>query len=276
MREEAADKTILPATLNKEALIVDFRVFMSEEKTREEAEAGEAREVKQLVKEGDLVLIDYTIRVKETGELIETTIKDVADKEGVQGAGRFEPRLAIPGKGYMLKAFEEQLIGMAPGEEKKFEIPPEKAFGQRDPSKIKVIPLRRLKDVEGPITIGSRIVVDGKEGIVRSIGSGRVQVDFNPYLAGKTLDCYVRIVKILTEKTEKIKALIHNRIPDVEVEKFKIRATKNGVTIQIPEEAMMLPAIQVTKRALAKDLIEHIEGIEKVTFTEVLTKDQLS
>ncbi|RLG07056.1 MAG: peptidylprolyl isomerase [Thaumarchaeota archaeon] len=276
MREEAADKTILPATLNKEALIVDFRVFMSEEKTREEAEAGEAREVKQLVKEGDLVLIDYTIRVKETGELIETTIKDVADKEGVQGAGRFEPRLAIPGKGYMLKAFEEQLIGMAPGEEKKFEIPPEKAFGQRDPSKIKVIPLRRLKDVEGPITIGSRIVVDGKEGIVRSIGSGRVQVDFNPYLAGKTLDCYVKIVKILTEKTEKIKALIHNRIPDVEVEKFKIRATKNGVTIQIPEEAMMLPAIQVTKRALAKDLIEHIEGIEKVTFTEVLTKDQLS
>jgi len=276
LREEAADKTILPATLNKEALIVDFRVFMSEEKTREEAEAGEAREVKQLVKEGDLVLIDYTIRVKETGELIETTIKDVADKEGVQGAGRFEPRLAIPGKGYMLKAFEEQLIGMAPGEEKKFEIPPEKAFGQRDPSKIKVIPLRRLKDVEGPITIGSRIVVDGKEGIVRSIGSGRVQVDFNPYLAGKTLDCYVKIVKILTEKTEKIKALIHNRIPDVEVEKFKIRATKNGVTIQIPEEAMMLPAIQVTKRALAKDLIEHIEGIEKVTFTEVLTKDQLS
>ena len=276
MREEAVDKTILPATLNKEALIVDFRVFMSEEKTREEAEAGEAREVKQLVKEGDLVLIDYTIRVKETGELIETTIKDVADKEGVQGAGRFEPRLAIPGKGYMLKAFEEQLIGMAPGEEKKFEIPPEKAFGQRDPSKIKVIPLRRLKDVEGPITIGSRIVVDGKEGIVRSIGSGRVQVDFNPYLAGKTLDCYVKIVKILTEKTEKIKALIHNRIPDVEVEKFKIRATKNGVTIQIPEEAMMLPAIQVTKRALAKDLIEHIEGIEKVTFTEVLTKDQLS
>jgi len=249
---------------------------MSEGKTREEAEAGEAREVKQLVKEGDLVLIDYTIRVKETGELIETTIKDVADKEGVQGAGRFEPRLAIPGKGYMLKAFEEQLIGMAPGEEKKFEIPPEKAFGQRDPSKIKVIPLRRLKDVEGPITIGSRIVVDGKEGIVRSIGSGRVQVDFNPYLAGKTLDCYVKIVKILTEKTEKIKALIHNRIPDVEVEKFKIRATKNGVTIQIPEEAMMLPAIQVTKRALAKDLIEHIEGIEKVTFTEVLTKDQLS
>ena len=248
---------------------------MSEEKASGGAEASETQEVKQLIKEGDLILIDYTIRVKETGELIETTVKEEAEKEGVQ-EGRFEPRLAIPGRGLMLKAFEEQLIGMAPGEEKRFEIPPEKAFGRRDPSKIRVIPLRRLKDVEGPITIGSRIVVDGKEGIVRSIGSGRVQVDFNPYLAGKTLDCKVKIVKILTNKLDRIKALIHNRIPDVEIGKFKIRTTKNTITIQIPEEAMMLPAIQAAKRALARDLMEYIDGVEKVTFTEVLSKDKLS
>jgi len=239
-----------------------------------EKKKKEARQTQQIVREGDLVLIDYTIRVKESGELIETTIEDVVKKEGLEASGRFEPRLVIPGKGFMLKAFEEQIIGMAPGEEKKFEIPPEKAFGPRDPSKIRVIPLRRLKDVEGPITIGSRIVVDGREGIVRSIGSGRVQVDFNPYLAGKTLDCYVKVVKILTEKNEKIKALIHYRIPDVDVSKFKIRTTKTSVTIQIPDEAILLPTIQVAKRALAKDLMEYVEGIEKVTFTEVFAKEK--
>ena len=249
---------------------------MSGKKPSKKAEAKEAQEAKQLVKEGDLILIDYTIKVKETGELVETTSRDVAEKEGLQSSDRFEPRLAIPGKGYMLKAFEDQLIGMAPGEEKSFEIPPEKAFGPRDPSKIKVIPLRRLKDVEGPITIGSRIVVDGREGIVRSIGSGRVQVDFNPYLAGKTLDCRVKVVKILTSNLEKARALIHNRIPDVDVSKFKIRITRSSISIQIPEEAMLLPAIQVAKRALAKDLMEHIEGIGKVTFSEILTKEQLS
>jgi len=238
--------------------------------------AGAKSEIaQQVIKEGDLVLVDYVIRVKETGELVETTMENVVKEEGLQVSGRFEPRLVIPGKGFMLKAFEEQLIGMAPGEEKKFEIPPEKAFGPRDPSKIKVIPLRRLKDVEGPITIGTRVVIDGKEGIVRSIGSGRVQVDFNPYLAGKTLDCYVKVVKILTDKSEKVKALIHYRIPDVEVEKFKIRTTKSSITIQIPDEAILLPAIQVAKRALARDLMEYIEGIEKVTFSEVFTKQSL-
>jgi len=39
---------------------------------------------------------------------------------------------------------------------------------------------------------------------------------------------------------------------------------------------MMLPAIQAAKRALARDLMEYIDGVEKVTFTEVLSKDKLS
>jgi peptidylprolyl isomerase len=245
---------------------------MSEERREEVAEKAEG--AVELVKEGDLVLIDYMIRVKETSELIETTMKEVAEKEGLEVSGRFEPRLAIPGKGYMLKAFEEQLIGMTAGEESHFEIPPEKAFGPRDPSKIRVIPLRRLRDVEGPITVGSRIVVDGKEGIVRSIGSGRVQVDFNPYLAGKTLDCYVKVVKILSDNHERIRALLHNRIPDVDAEKFGITMAEPSITIEVPEEAMLLPGIQVAKRALARELMEHINGVEKVVFVETIRREQ--
>ena len=246
-----------------------LRLSMSGEESAEKG--GELVEERPIVKEGDLILVDYIFRVKENGELIETTIKEVAEKEGVE-EGRFEPRLVIPGKGFLLKSVEEQLIGMAPGEEKRFEIPPEKAFGPRDPSKVKVIPLRRLKNVEGPITIGSRITIDGKEGIVRSIGSGRVQVDFNPYLAGKTIDCYVKVVKILSTDHEKIKALIHYRIPDVDVEKFKIRMRRPEVRITIPDEAFLLPAIQVAKRALARDLMDHIEGVEKVTYVETYVK----
>ncbi len=244
---------------------------MSEEGSGEAVE--KTVEEKPLVREGDLVLVDYTVRVKETGELVETTLEDVAKSEGAGQGGPFEPRLVIPGKGFLLKAIEDELIGMEPGQEKRFEIPPEKAFGPRDPNKVKVIPLRRLRDVEGPITVGSRITVDGREGIVRSIGSGRVTIDFNPYLAGKTLQCEVKVVKILTEERERIKALLHNRIPDVEAEKFKIRVRKPEVRIELPNEAYLLPAIQVAKRALAKDLMEYVDGVEKVVFVETYTKE---
>lgn len=240
-----------------------------EEEKPKEAEAKPAEEVKvpPKVRPGDFVLVDYVVRVKETGELVETTIEEVG-KEKPEAGQTYEPKLVIPGKGLILKAIEDELIGMEPGQEKKFEVPPEKAFGPRDPSKIKVLPLRRLRDVEGPITIGSRITVNGREGIVRSIGSGRVQIDFNPYLAGKHLDCYVKIVKIIKDALEKVKALIHTRIPDVDVGKFGIELKKPEVRITVPQDAYLLPALQVSKRVLAKDIIDHINGVERVTYLE--------
>jgi len=176
--------------------------------------------------------------------------------------------LVIPGKGLLLKAIEDELIDLEPNQEKVFEIPPEKAFGPRDPSKVKIIPIRRLKDIEGPITTGSRITINGKEGVVRSIGSGRVQVDFNPYLAGKHLECWIKVVKVIEDKLEKIKSLIHTRIPDVDVNRFEILQDGGEIRIIIPKEAFLLPALQLSKRVLAKDIIDHIEGVEKIVYLE--------
>ena len=53
-----------------------MRLSMSGEKSAEKT--GELVEEKPIVKEGDLILVDYTFRVKENGELIETTIKAVS------------------------------------------------------------------------------------------------------------------------------------------------------------------------------------------------------
>jgi len=223
--------------------------------------------------EKDFVLVDYVVRVEETGELVETTLEEEAKKSGVEVSGQtFEPKLVIPGRGLLLKAIEDEIIGMEEGEEKRFTIPPERGFGLRDPSKVRVIPLRKLKDVEGPITIGSRITIDGKEGIVRSIGSGRVQVDFNPYLAGKHLDCYIKIVKLIVDDAEKVKALLHSRLPDIEKEKFTVEFEKPEVRVTIPQEAFLLPALQVSKRVVAKDIIDNIDGVEKVIYVENYTK----
>ena len=70
----------------------------------------------------------------------------------------------------LLKAVEDALVGMKPGERKTFDIPPEQAFGPRDPAKVKTIPLRRFRDVEGPVRVGDVVSVEGRQGVVRSIG----------------------------------------------------------------------------------------------------------
>jgi len=238
----------------------------------ENEEAKQQREEAQqqlTVQNSSYILVDYTIKVKDTGEVVDTTIEEEAKKAGIFDASRvYESRLVVPGKGMLLQAIEEQLIGMTESSSKTFEIPPERAFGHRDASKIKTIPLRKFKDLDTPLTVGARVVVDGKEGIVRTIGSGRVQVDFNPYLAGKTLECNITVKRIITDELEKIKAIVHNRIPDVDIQKFEIKMEKPVVNVKIPEDAFLLPALQINKRVIAREIKEAVEGIEKIIFCE--------
>ncbi len=244
---------------------------MAAEKSQQGKEAQQQQEEKQQlrVSNNSYVLVDYTIKVKDTGEVVDTTSEEEAKKAGVFDASRvYEPRLVVPGKGMLLQAVEEALIGLEEGGSKVFEIPPERAFGPRDASKVKVYPIRKLKDVDTPLVVGARVVVDGKEGIIRTIGSGRVQVDFNPYLAGKTLECSITVRKIITDELERIKAVIHNRIPEVDIEKFEIGVEKPSVRIKVPEDAFLLPALQINKRVIAREVKEAVEGVEKVVFVE--------
>ncbi|MCX8201408.1 MAG: FKBP-type peptidyl-prolyl cis-trans isomerase [Candidatus Caldarchaeum sp.] len=221
------------------------------------------------VQPNSYVLVDYTIRVKETGELVDTTVEEEAVKAGVRDASKtYEPRLVIVGKGLLLKAVEDELVGMKPAEKKSFEIAPEKAFGTRDPANVRTIPLRKFKDADAPLRVGAVVNVEGRQGVVRAIGSGRVQVDFNHYLAGKTLLCDVEVKSILTDDLEKIKNLIHLRIPDVPVEKFEITLTPPEARIKIPEDAFLIPGLQLAKRALAKEIKEAAKGVEKTVFVE--------
>ncbi|MCS7135702.1 MAG: FKBP-type peptidyl-prolyl cis-trans isomerase [Nitrososphaerota archaeon] len=246
------------------------------ETPKEKESTGESRasEVpKPSLPSGSFVLVDYSIRIKETGELVDTTSEEEARQAGIYDASRlYEPRLAIIGKGMLLKAIEDELVTMSVGESKTFEISPEKAFGQRDPAKVKVYPIRKFKDVEAPLVVGAKVNIDGKEGIIRSIGSGRVQVDFNPYLAGKTLVCSITVRKLITDDREKVQHILHNRLPDVDLQKFAIEFAPPEITITIPEEAYLLPNLQIVKRLVAKEIQENIQGIERVKVIELYTR----
>lgn len=245
--------------------------------TPKESEGASEKQASEIPKpalpSGSFLLVDYTIRIKETDELVDTTSEEEAREASIYDASRlYEPRLAIIGKGMLLKAIEDELVTMSVGESKTFEISPEKAFGQRDPTKVKIYPIRKFKDVEAPLVVGAKVNIDGKEGIIRSIGSGRVQVDFNPYLAGKTLVCNVTLRKIITDDKEKVQHIIHNRLPDVDLQKFTIEFAPPEVIITMPEEAYLLPNLQIVKRLIAKEIQENIQGIERVKVIELYAR----
>jgi len=222
---------------------------------------------------GDFVLIEYVGKVKETGDVFDTTIEEIAKKEGLYKEGDvYEPKLVVVGEGWVLKALDEALLNLEVEKTETIEIPPEKAFGPRDPEKVRMIPLRRLTAKGITPRLGMRIEYEGKTATVRTIGAGRVQLDFNPPLAGKTLLYEITVKKKLETKKEKITALIHRRIPFVNVENFGLKIAKTLVTIEMPEEAFYLEGIQLAKRGIAMDIQKFFPEFNSVRFVETFKR----
>ena len=221
------------------------------------------------LRKGNFILIDYVARVKETGEVFDTTIEETAKKERLYKEGEiYEPKLVVIGEGWVLKALDESLITMEVGKTASVEIPPEKAFGKRAPEKVKRVSLRQLTAKGITPSIGMRVEYNGKMATVRTLGAGRVLLDFNPPLAGKTLIYEVTVQKKLRTRKAKIAALIHRRIPLVEEPKFKFTLKEKTVSIEMPEEAFYLEGIQVAKRGIAVDVQRFFSKIATVSFIE--------
>ena len=227
------------------------------------------------IEKGDFILIDYVAKVKETGEIFDTTMEEVAKKERLYKEGEiYESKLMVVGEGWMLKALEESLPNFEPEKTDSVEIPPEKAFGPRDPEKVRLVPLRRLTTRGITPQPGMRIELDRKLATVRTMGSGRVQLDFNPPLAGKTLIYEVTVQKKLETKVDKITALIHRRIPAVEMEKFNMKISKKSVVVNVPEEAFYLEGLQLAKRGIAADIQKFFPETTTVRFVETFKKKE--
>ena len=131
------------------------------------------------LQKADFALINYTAKVKETNDIFDTTYEDVAKKEHLFKEGRiYEPKLVVIGESWVLKALDEAITTMEVNKPATVEIAPDKGFGQRDPEKIKRVPLKQLlaKDIN-PV-IGAQIEYQNKDAVVRSIGAGRVLLRF--------------------------------------------------------------------------------------------------
>ena len=221
------------------------------------------------MQKGDFILINYVGKVKETSEVFDTTVEEVAKTEHLYKEGEiYEPKLVVIGEGWVLKALDEALTTMEINTPSTVEIPADKAFGQRDPEKIKRVPLRQLLAKEINPAIGARIEYQGKMASIRSIGAGRVLLDFNPPLAGRTLVYDVTVNKKLDSNEEKVGALIHRRVPVVEENKFKLTLQDMNLTVDMPEDTFYVEGIQIAKRGIAMDIQKFLPDIAETKFVE--------
>jgi len=224
---------------------------------------------------GDFIIVNYVGRVKETGEVFDTTVEEVARENKLYKEGEiYESKLVVAGEGWVLKALDESLLNFDVETTSSVEIPPDAAFGPRDPENVRLVSLRRLTERGITPRLGMRLEVGGKFATVRTMGSGRVQLDFNPPLAGKTLVYEVTIEKKLKTKVEKIVALMHRRIPAVSPKKFILKIRKASAVVTVPEEAFYVEGLQLAKRGIAMDIQRFFPEITTVRFIEVFKRSE--
>ena len=92
------------------------------------------------VKIGDNVSVDYTGSLN--GTVFDTSVESVAKENDLYTPNRtYEPLLFTVGKEQTIKGFDEGVIGMKIGESKTLVIPPDEAYGPKNPQMIQTIPI---------------------------------------------------------------------------------------------------------------------------------------
>ncbi len=221
---------------------------------------------------GSLVLIDYTAKVKDTNEIFETTLAEEAKKHSIFDANlKYQPKLVSIGESWVIKGLDDALVNAKAGEKLTVDVPPEKGFGLRDPGKVRMIPLRKLGEDAEKVSVGDTITMDEKTGVVRFIGSGRVQVDYNHKFAGKTINYDVNVLKSLDTNEEKITAILKRHLL-VDDSKIISKLNGNSLDVTIPEEIFGAEGLRIIKHFIQNDLFKFIPALENISFIETYNK----
>ena len=258
---------------SKEVQVEEKEAAPEEEPEVEEEPEEEEVHYENAVNKGDFIKVEMTGSSVETGEVFETTSEEVAQESGSWEENRtYEPRLVIVGDGYVLKGLDERLPGSPFDEDVEIEIPPEEAFGERNPADVQMVPFRVLRSKGINPYVGAELEIDGRPAIIRSVSAGRVQVDYNHPLAGRQIVYKMKVVEHITDDKDKMRALIGRRFLGIDTAEFTLKKTKKKLRIGIPDQIFFGENIQIAKRGVALDLLRYFEELEEIEYYESIKR----
>ncbi|MEH6498024.1 MAG: FKBP-type peptidyl-prolyl cis-trans isomerase [Pseudoalteromonas distincta] len=131
------------------------------------------------------VTLHFTLKLPN-GDVIDTT----TDKT---------PATFKVGDGSLLPGFEQSLFGLKAGDQRSFDIEPERGFGPGNPQNMQTVPRDQFNemDLEPGLLVIFRDAAGGElPGVVKTIHDTTVDVDFNHPLAGKVITFDVEIIDV--------------------------------------------------------------------------------
>ena len=223
------------------------------------------------MEKGDIVQLEYEGWIAGSDELFDTTSEDLArENEVFEEERTYGPMYTVVGEGRLIKGLDEHLLEAELDKEYELEIPPEDAYGDRDPKNVETHSMREMARLKIEPEYGRVVTIRNKTGWISGIFAGRVRIDFNHKLAGKTLRYKYKVVGKAEGTDEKVKAIIamnYGREDEFEVE----LEGADGVSITLPDVCKYDPNWTLAKLRLVNDMRE-IADMTTVVMREVYVK----
>ncbi|MCX9081757.1 MAG: peptidylprolyl isomerase [Candidatus Methanoperedens sp.] len=219
------------------------------------------------IEKGDFIRVSYTGKTDED-RVFDTTDEDVAKANSIYNEkGKYGGDVIIVGAKHTVAGLDEDFVGKEIGYTGSVTIPPEKAFGSRNPELIESIPITKFNQ---KVQVGMPVEVDGRPGIViRAIGR-MAQVDFNRFLAGQTVTYDYEIKEKIDDVEGKVKGLLGLYIG----KDLPVQVNEDIVTIDIEPEMTYNQRWLMSKRQIAREVIDNT-GVKEIIYLEKYNKEIL-
>ncbi len=186
---------------------------------------------------GDFVKIDFELRAGEDKKLYVTNVEEVARANDIYSEEkRYGDSYGIVGTDSFLKKVNESLLSAEIGKEYEIEIPPEEAYGVRDPKNIRIHTVREFQRQNVEPEVGKDVFLGGRQGRIISVTPGRVMVDYNNRFAGRTIYYKYKVLEVLEKVEDKVKAILLMNYTS-EAAKFPISVEGEEIRIEISDES---------------------------------------
>ena len=164
------------------------------------------------------------------------------------------PLIICVGENMILHAFDHALLGKELEKEYEIELNPEEAFGKRNPSLVKTLPIKIFLEKDIQPRAGMVFVLDNFLIKIISVSGGRVIADFNNPLAGRHIIYEFKVKRIVIDLKEKINALMDFFLK----KRLKFEVDGKEIKIKEPDETL----------EIFKDKFNQILGMDIVLPTK--------
>ncbi len=227
------------------------------------------------MEKGDIIRWEFEAWIVEDGNevLFDTTKEELAKEQGIHDPNvKYGPMVSIVGVGRLIKGIDEELLKAEVGKDYEVTIPPEKGYGERDPKLVKIHSYRELARQKIEPEVGKEVIINNKRGRIVTVTPGRVVIDFNHPLAGKTLKYKFKIVEKVEGDVDKVSAIIEMDYGK-DVDKFNIEIKDEDIIIELPDVCKYDSNWTVAKYAIVGDIRDYVAN-KNVKFVEVYPKKE--